>query len=343
MTASATGSGPTDVGGPYFDDFEVGHRFDAAPSVTFTDGLAAVHQSILGDRMRLPVDAHLSRRVGGGAAFVHPGLVCDMAIGQSTLATHHVRANLFYRGLRMLGAPRIGDTLTTVTTVVGLRENSAKAGRAPTGLAALHIESHDQSGRRILDFHRCAMLPFSPDHGGTGPQGHRHDDDLSVIGRDRETDTRPDLTDYDLAAFRAAAPGDHFRSDLLGRVFRSSGDVVSGAPELARATLNIAATHHDARATGHRLVYGGHTIGVALAQATRALPDIVTVTRWESCEHLGPVREGDTLSSELTVTACSPEPQGGGTADLRSIVHAHDAGSDSPRAVLDWSFTVLLA
>lgn len=340
MTGETTDDVTTDVGGPWFDDLAVGQRFDTAPSVTFTDGLAAVHQAILGDRLRLPLDAHLSRRVGGGAPFVHPGLVCDMAIGQSTLATHHVRANLFYRGLRLLGAPRIGDTLTTVTTVVGLRENSARAGRAPTGLAALHIESTDQSGRRILDFHRCAMLPFSPGHVGGG---QRHDDDLSVIGRGDDADPHACLAEFDLAAFRAAVPGEHFTPDLLGRVYRSSGDVVSSAPELARATLNIAATHHDARATGQRLVYGGHTIGIALAQATRALPDIVTVTRWESCDHLGPVHEGDTLTSELTVMACLPGPQGGGTADLRSLVHAHGDGSDSPRAVLDWSFTVLLA
>ena len=51
--------------------------------------------------------------------------------------------------------------------------------------------------------------------------------------------------------------------------------MVSSAPELARLTLNIAMVHHDAAASaGGRLVYGGHTIGIAAAQATRALPNL---------------------------------------------------------------------
>ncbi|NED65091.1 acyl dehydratase, partial [Streptomyces sp. SID10244] len=86
------------------------------------------------------------------------------------------------------------------------------------------------------------------------------------------------MPDWDLAAFRESVRGQHFSPDLAGEVYASSGDVVSNAPELARLTLNIAATHHDERVgAAGRLVYGGHTIGVALAQANRALPNLVTV------------------------------------------------------------------
>jgi hypothetical protein len=63
---------------------------------------------------------------------------------------------------------------------------------------------------------------------------------------------------------------------MAGAVLQSS-DVVSSAPELARLTLNIAATHHDSRVGGQRLVYGGHTIGPALAQASRLPPNLATV------------------------------------------------------------------
>lgn len=120
---------------PYFDDLIVGQVFTGAPTVTLTAGLAAVHQSILGDRLRLPLDAELSAAVTGSHATVaHPGLVCDIAIGQSTLTTQRVKANLFYRGLVFHRYPAIGDTLLTRTEVVGLKKNSMKAGRAPTGL-----------------------------------------------------------------------------------------------------------------------------------------------------------------------------------------------------------------
>ena len=157
---------------PYFDDLTVGQVFDAAPSMTLTSGAAAAHQSILGDRMRLPLDATLSHAVTGvPGALAHPALVCDVAIGQSTLVTQRVKANLFYRGLTFHHFPVIGDTLYTRTEVVGLKQNSAKPGRAPTGLAALRMITIDQVDRLVLDFYRCAMLPLGPDATDTG-----HDD-----------------------------------------------------------------------------------------------------------------------------------------------------------------------
>ncbi|NMO01469.1 acyl dehydratase [Gordonia sp. TBRC 11910] len=331
-------SGGVAVGGPYFDELSHGQRFDDAPSVTLTSGLAATHQAILGDRMRLPLDAHLSRRItGSDAAVAHPGLVTDLAIGQSTLATHHVKANLFYRGLSFRNYPHLGDTLSTVTEVVGLRENSSKPGRAPTGLAALHMVTTDQDGTVVLDFYRCAMLPLSPE-----PDAARtvHADDLSAIGP--AGPTTPVVPDWDLPGLRSTVGGQHFSPDLAGHVYTSSGDVVSSAPELARLTLNIAATHHDARVgTAGRLVYGGHTIGIALSQATRALPNLATVVGWDSCDHTGPVHEGDTLTSELTVEQATPL-ETGGLLQLRSVVYAVDA--DAPaREVLDWRFWALLA
>ncbi|MGV0836773.1 MaoC family dehydratase [Mycolicibacterium thermoresistibile] len=321
-------------GGPYFDDLDVGQVFDWAPSMTLTAGAAAVHQSILGDRLRLALDAELTAAVTGTVGVLaHPALVCDVAIGQSTLVTQRVKANLFYRGLRFHRYPMVGDTLFTRTEVVGLRENSRKPDRAPTGLAALRMTTVDELGRLILDFYRCAMLPLSADAAETG-----HADDLSTIGADPLPVDDPTAT-WNAEAYRAKVPGAHFDSAVAGSVLHSTADVVSGAPELARLTLNIAATHHDRRVGGQRLVYGGHTIGLALAQATRLLPNLVTVLGWESCDHTGPVHEGDTLYSELHIESAEPLPDNrGGVLRLRSVVHA---AGEPDRQVLDWRFTAL--
>jgi acyl dehydratase len=102
--------------------------------------------------------------------------------------------------------------------------------------------------------------------------------------------------------------------------------------------LNIAAVHHDSRLGGRRLVYGGHTIGLALAQASRLLPNLATVLGWQSCDHTGPVHEGDTLYSELHVESAEPTDNGG-VLGLRSLVYAVD--DPEPRQVLDWRFTAL--
>lgn len=309
--------------------------FDTSPAMTLTDGVAAAHQVILGDRLRLPLDAGLTRAVTGSAApLAHPALVCDVAIGQSTLVTQRVKANLFYRGLAFHHYPVIGDTLHTRTEVVGLKQNSVKPGRASTGLAALRVTTYDQSDRLVLDFYRCAMLPVRDGVTETGCA-----DDLSAVGQDARVPVDP-TREWDAAAYRARVSGPHFDAALKGTVIPTTADVVSSAPELARLTLNIAATHHDSRVGGERLVYGGHTIGLALAQVTRVLPNLVTVLSWDACDHTGPVHEGDTLYSEVHVEAATPLTGGrGGVLRLRSLVFA---AAESPRQVLDWRFAALL-
>jgi acyl dehydratase len=112
---------------------------------------------------------------------------------------------------------------------------------------------------------------------------------------------------------------------------------VTGAPELARLSLNVAAAHTDPAARGQRLVYGGHTIGIALAQVTRALPNLVTVVAWRACDHPAPVFEGDVLRSAFTVEAVE-----GNLVDLRVETVAQRADGER-QAVLDWRPIAVMA
>ena len=54
-----------EVDGPVYDDLAVGDRFDQAPAMQLTSGIAAAHHAIVGGRLRLPFDPALSSRVTG--------------------------------------------------------------------------------------------------------------------------------------------------------------------------------------------------------------------------------------------------------------------------------------
>jgi len=314
--------------GPYFDELAIGQEFGSAPGVTLTSGLAAAHQAITGDRLALATDHALCRAVTGGAPLASPSLVWDVAIGQSTVVTQHVKANLFYRGLAFRRTPRLGDTLRTSTQVVALKQNQPREGRAPTGLAVLRITTVDQARRPVLDFWRCAMLPLRDQGRQTG-----HADELDSAGSSAVLENPENLAELvsgwrlDWLAEQVAGP--RVAGLRAGQSWTvPGGDVVSAAPELARLTLNVAMAHHDAQAAGgRRLVYGGHAIGLALSQAARSLPSLVTVAAWHSCDHLGPVHEGDTLRSTITVEHIDPIPAGAGLVRLRSLVQAEAPGS----------------
>lgn len=335
------------VGGPHFEDFEVGQVFDDAPALTLTSGHAALHQALIGDRLRLALDADLCRLVTDSKRLLaHPNLVCDVAIGQSTGPTQRVLGNLFYRGLVLFRPVFIGDTLTTRTEVVALKQNRPRPGRPATGLIVLRITTENQHGVPVLDFWRCPMLPLRDPDGETG-----HADDPDQIPRELDPERVRDAVPigWRLQELRDRAGGEHFEALRDGDHWDIEGrQTVTGAPELVRLTLNLAAAHSDAGSTTHgrRLVYGGQTISIAAAHAVQALPKLATVIAWHGCDHLGPVFEEDVLRTELSLES-KEALENGGLVNLRALVWAErdDArtGERIEFQVLDWRFVALMA
>ncbi|MFM7709042.1 MAG: acyl dehydratase, partial [Gammaproteobacteria bacterium] len=291
-----------------------------------------------------PLDHHSSRMVTGREApLVHPLVAINIAIGQSTWASQRVKANLFYRGLVLRRPVFLGDTLHTTTRVVALRQNRSQAGRAATGTVALEMTTVDQMGGTVLRFWRCPMIPCRDPAAVTG-----HADDLDVVGVGADASTGADAgvpSGWTLGVAdrwqgtRAAdlRPGQRFGIEAR--------DSITAAPELVRSTLNMAMAHTDSRLSylGERLVYGGHTISMAFAQVTRALPNLVTLTAWESCDHVAPVIENDRLRTAFTVTDIVPlAAERGGGALLRLAVESFAARGEpeTETRVLDWKLWV---
>ncbi len=336
------------VGGPWFDDLAVGQVFDDAPAVTLTSGHAALHLALFGDRLRLPLDATLCEAVTGRSEILaHPNLVCNVVIGQTTGASQRVMGNLFYRGLVLLRPVFLGDTLRSRTTVVGLKQNTTRPGKPASGVVALQVHAENQHGEPVLDFWRCPMLPLHEPNAETG-----HRDDFSSIPAELDFDRLRGAvpTDWRLDVFRSRVGRAPVQSLEAGTAFVVEGrDTVTAAPELVRLTLNMARVHTDAAVSGYRrrLVYGGHTISMAGAQLLRALPDLVTVLAWRSCDHTGPVFEGDVLRTEVTVEATHPLGDGSALVDLQAMAYATgddgDADEGRERAVLDWHLVALAA
>jgi acyl dehydratase len=341
MSAQPTiASEPVHVGGPYWEELSVGDLYVGFPAMTLNEGHAALHQSIVGDRLRLALDATLSEKVAG-RRLAHPMLVCDVSIGQSTLPTQRVIGNLFYRRLILRRLPAIGDTLKTTTEIVALKRNSVKEGRKPTGLAVLHIVTKDQEERAVLDYWRCAMLPIH-DLDASEP----HADDLDQFPADLPPEAlTAALYGIDLDAYRNEVPGRHFADlDAPMSWIVDGGDSVTAATELARLSLNIAKAHTDpgSHHSGQRLVYGGHTIGIGAAQLTKVLPNLVTIIGWHHCNHLAPVFEGDVLRSTIHLEGTEALPDGGGLVTLRVEVAAQRP-NHSMQPVLDWRLVGAMA
>jgi 2-methylfumaryl-CoA hydratase len=336
-----------EIDGPYFEDFSVGETF-SAPSITLTDGYAAMYQAITGDRMRLPLDHHLSQRVTGRQSpLAHPHLVINVVNGQTTYPSQHVKGNLFYRGLILTRPVFIGDTLTTSTKVVALKQNRTKTGRPATGMVVLEMGTTNQHDDVVMQYWRCPMIPCRNPEAATG-----HDGDFSIIGT---AITPADIDaalpkNWDLSPLASTVTGLKSRGFAIGdEIVITPRDTITCAPELVRLTLNIAYAHTDASKSylGKRLVYGGHTISLVLAQVTRAMPSMITVVAWSGCDHTGPVIEEDLIRTQFKILNLTPAAAGGDLVELHIESFAARANQVSEELeeskVLDWHLTVWTA
>lgn len=278
--------------GPMYEDFSVGATLPPLPSITLTDADNAIYRAITGDQNLLCADGTVYRSASGrDARLANPGLVLQYSIGQTTMATRQAIANLYYRSVRILRPVEIGETLSTTTTVLGLKDSAPK-GDQFRGKVWLGIVTVGDAGP-VAEYERCALVR------GRGPEQPGHADDIPGPSDPTPLDELAGaVPDWDLSTLPVTDwPEGDRRTDPLR-------DHVDLAAPLARLTFNQAAVHRDVTLTanGRRLVYGGHVQGLAQGSLTRMLPGLATVVAWDGCDHIGPAFEGDLVEFHHTPT-----------------------------------------
>ena len=316
--------------GPFYDRLSVGQELPRQPSVTIDDGMAALYQSLVGERLPMVLDEEVTRAVTGRPGrLASPGLVMQLSIGQSTTVSRRAIANLFYRDVRLVRPVLIGESVGTVVTVAALADGSHREGRARRGKVLVDIVT-TAAGEPAVEYQRCPMLPQADDDAAPG-----HADDLGTA--------RP----LELAAYAPFVP-EHWDLSALGpgtewavgdTVVDPMRDVIDGATALVRLTHNLAMIHRDAERSPYpeRLVYGGHVVGLAQASLSRVLPGMATVVGWHGCDHTGPAFEGDLLSFCHTLLDVAPAVGGRLFAvQIEGCAHREDGPPDGEK-VLDWT------
>ena len=317
--------------GPLFEDFEIGGTIPALPPLTLTEADNALYRAVTGDQHRFAADvpAYRAAAYGTGRGTAHgtgslanPGLVMQVSIGQTTNATRRAIANLYYRSVRVLRPVEIGQTLTTVATVLGLRDAAAKDGQH-RGKVWLGIETRSEDGI-VAQYERCALVAgtLSPGHASDIPGPSDPTPLADLVGL---------VPNWELSGLPGTEwPEGETRTDPLR-------DHIDLAAPFARMTFNQAAVHrdHTLGPGGRRLVYGGHVQGLAQASLTRLLPGLATIVAWDGCDHLAPAFEGDML--EFRHTLVERTPVGGGHLMRFEVIGASVAADASTKDLLRWT------
>ncbi len=295
-------STPVPPDGPFYDDLEPGMELEPQPAVTLDLGLAAWYQSIVGEVLPICLDHRMARSVtGSDRPLASPGLVANLSVGQSTVATRRAIANLFYRNMRVSRPVHVGETLHTRVRILDMADATPRADRPNRGKVLLGMQT-TADDELVMDYQRCALLPVRGD---------------ALPGHGGDTGAAPaevEITDYtDLLPswnVEPLSPAGHWAADEVRTDI--TRDIIDQATGLVRLTHNRAIVHRDVEATAfdRRLVYGGHVQALAQASLTRVEPRLATIVAWHACSHVGPAFEGDLLSFEHRLLAQHDHPGG---------------------------------
>lgn len=341
--------------GNFFEDFTLGQRLTHATPRTVTEGDQALYTALYGSRFALQSSDEFARSLGLPRAPLDDLLAFHVVFGKTVPdVSLNAVANLGYANC-IFGAPVYpGDTLSTGSVVVGLKENS----NGKTGVVYVNSTGVNQRGETVLDYVRWVMVR-KRDEASPAPEAMVPDLPKSVAAGALQVPHGLDFGGFDTAL--AGAPNlwdDYEAGEKIDHV--DAMTIEEAEHQMAtRLYQNTAKVHFNQHVEkdgrfGRRIVYGGHVISLARALSFNGLGNAVKLAAINGGAHTAPCFAGDTVYvwSEVLEKIELPGRGDLGALRLRSVAAKDRACADfpdrneegglDPAVVLDLDYTVLM-
>jgi 2-methylfumaryl-CoA hydratase len=332
MTASMTAS-KTNTGN-FFEDFRVGQVFQHATPRTMTVGDIALNTGLYGARFAVQSSEPFAQAIGYPRAPIDDLMVFHVVFGKSVPdISRNAIANLGYADCRFLTPVYPGDTLTAVSEVIGIKENSNRT----SGVVYVRTTGRKQSGEIVLEFVRWVML-HKRNAAAAAPE--------PVVPKLAER--------VDPAALAGAVPPidvGRYAFALAGETYRwadyAPGERLDHAEAMTleeaehqiatRLYQNTARVHFNQheQAQGQfkrRLVYGGIIMSLARALSYNGLANAFHIAAINAGRHVAPAFAGDTIYawSEILEVSEIPLRRDVGAVRARLVAVKNRSGADFP-------------
>jgi 2-methylfumaryl-CoA hydratase len=310
--------------GRFFEDYRIGEVIAHAVPRTLSGGERALYHALYPARHALHSSDEFARACGLPGSPFDDFLTFHAVFGKTVpdISLNAV-ANLGYAEGRWLAPVWPGDTLTAVSKVIGLKENS----NGRTGVVWVRTTGHNQHAAPVLTYVRWVMLRKR----GTGVAPEQVVPELApfVAPADLVIPKGLDFGRYDFGL--AGEPhrcGDYSPGEIIDHV---DGTTVDEAEHMLATRLwqNTSKVHFDVtqRPDGRRLIYGGHIISLARALSFNGLANAQLIVGLNGGAHANPCYAGDTVRawSEVLDVAETGTP-GIGAIRLRLVATKGAAG-----------------
>lgn len=341
--------------GNFFEDFEIGQKILHATPRTVTYGDVALYTALYGSRFAVQSSSQFARSIGYRDAPIDDLLVFHVVFGKTVPdISLNAIANLGYADCRFSVPAFPNDTLSTISTVIGKKENS----NGKTGVVYVRSKGINQRGQTVLEFIRWVMVrkrdanapacePVIPDLPKT----------VKLTKLTLPTEIKFNLYNNQLA-------GSPFRFDdyeIGEKIDHVDGTTIEEAEHALATRLyqNTARVHFNQHTEregrfGKRIVYGGHVISIARSLSFNGLGNAFRVAAINGGAHVNPCFAGDTVYAWSQVLEKTPIDgwDSLGALRLRTIATKDrpcgdfpfkgEDGKYDPSILLDLDYTVLL-
>jgi len=341
--------------GNFFEDFEIGQEIIHATPRTITEGDVSLYTALYGMRFAANSSDMFAMNLGLDAAPVDDFLAFHIVFGKTVPdVSLNAVANLGYAN-GTFGRPVFpGDTVSTRSEVIGLKENS----NGKTGVVYVRSIGHNQNNDVVLDYVRWVMVR-KRDIAALAPETAVPELADSVAAVDLVVPEGLDLSTYDTAL----AGSDNLWDDYqVGeKIDHVDGMTIEEAEHMIATRLyqNTAKVHfnqHTGKDSqfGRRLIYGGHVISLARALSFNGLANAFKIVAINGGRHVAPTFAGDTIYawSEVLEKIEIPERDDVGALRIRMVACKDQACTEFPgkdddgkynsTVVLDFDFTALM-
>ena len=277
--------------GNFFEDFKLGQKIIHATPRTITEGDRALYTALYGMRFPLQSSDEFAKAAGFARAPLDDLLVFHMVFGKTVAdISLNAVANLGYAECVFLQAVHCGDTLTSQSEIIGLKENSS----AKTGTVYVRTQGFNQRGEVVLSYVRWVMVRKRYD-ASPAPQAN-----VPELAKVAKLSAVPKISNWN---FELSGSPHRFDDYAIGeKIDHLDGTTVEEAEHqmATRAYQNTARVHFNEFAEaqgrfGRRLVYGGHVMSVARALSFNGLANAYHIAAINGGRHVAPLFAGGTV------------------------------------------------
>jgi 2-methylfumaryl-CoA hydratase len=348
MLTTPTPTAKTNAGN-FFEDYSVGQILTHAVPRTVKMGERALYHALYPARHALYSSDQFAQDCGLPFSPLDDMIAFHVIFGKSVPdVSLNAVANLGYAQGRWLLPVWPGDTLRSVSEVIGLKQNS----NGKTGVVYVRSRGLNQHDEVVMEYVRWVMVR-KRNASAPAPETVVPELPDAIKAADLMIPKGLDFTKYnfDLAG-EPHRLGDYEIGEKIDHV---DGVTIEEAEHMMATRLwqNTAKVHFDtsARPDGSRLIYGGHVISMARALSFNGLANAQMAVGLNGGAHANPCLAGDTVRawSEILDKAETSAPgvgairlrlvatKGGAPFDLRG-----DDGKYLPSVLLDLDYWALM-